>query len=96
MKDPNLTWEEYAKNLEMSATHMEKSFQAFKLCAEKRRDEIQKALAGLATSMARGFEGTHTQRHTAMASAMAQIPNISALCEKIPDLLVDAANDIPF
>jgi len=68
----------------------------FKKVAEGRRDEIQKALATLATSMARAFEGTHAQRHTAMAQAMTQIPNISALCEKIPDLLRDAANDIPF
>lgn len=82
-------WKEQAGKVAERDTRLKK-------IAEVRRDEIQKALATLATSMARAFEGTHAQRHTAMAQAMTQIPNISALCEKIPDLLLDAADGIPF
>lgn len=68
----------------------------FKKVAGMRRDEIQKALVVVMTKLADAFEGSHNERHAKMAKAMTQIYEVSALCEKIPDLLVDAANDIPF
>lgn len=68
----------------------------FKKVAEGRRDEIQKALTVLATMQAEAFEGSHNERHTKLARAMVQVYKVSALCEKIPDLLLDAADDIPF
>lgn len=68
----------------------------FKRVAEGLRDRIVKKLAMLATSQAAAFEGTHHERHTKLAAAMVQIPEIIALCGQIPGLLVDAAEDIPF
>lgn len=68
----------------------------FKKVAEGLRDRIVKKLAMLATSQASAFEGTHHERHTKLAAAMVQIPEIIALCGQIPGLLVDAADDIPF
>ena len=68
----------------------------FKKVAGMRRDEIQKALMVLATMQAEAFEGSHNERHTRLARAMVQVREVSALCEKIPDLLRDAADDIPF
>lgn len=68
----------------------------FKKIAGMRRDEIQKALMVLTTLQAEAFEGSHNERHTKLARAIVQVREVSALCEKIPDLLVDAANDIPF
>ncbi len=68
----------------------------FKKVAGMRRDEIQKALVVVMTKLADAFEGSHNERHAKMAKAMTQIYEVSALCEKIPDLLMDAANDIPF
>lgn len=71
-------------------------FARFESEAKKRRDEIQKALVGVMTRLADAFEGSHNERHTKLARAMTQLYEVSALCEKIPDLLVDAADDIPF
>lgn len=68
----------------------------FKKVAENLRDRIVKQLAMLATSQAEAFAGSHNERHQKLAAVMTQIPAIAALCEKIPDLLVDAADDIPF
>lgn len=68
----------------------------FKRVAEGRRDEIQKALVVVMTKLADAFEGSHNERHTKLARVMTQIYEVSALCEKIPGLLVDAADDIPF
>lgn len=68
----------------------------FKKVAEGRRDEIQKALVVVMTKLAEAFEGSHNERHAKMAKAMTQIYRVSALCEKIPELLADAADDIPF
>ena len=68
----------------------------FKRVAGMRRDEIQKALVVVMTKLAEAFEGSHSERHVKMAKAMTQIYEVSALCEKIPDLLRDAADDIPF
>lgn len=68
----------------------------FKKVAGMRRDEIQKALVVVMTKLAEAFEGSHSERHAKMAKAMTQIYEVSALCEEIPNLLADAANDIPF
>lgn len=68
----------------------------FKKVAGMRRDEIQKALVVVMTKLADAFEGSHSERHAKMAKAMTQIYEVSAFCEKIPDLLADAADDIPF
>ena len=68
----------------------------FKKVAENLCNRIVKRLAMLATSQAEAFAGSHNERHQKLAAAMTQIPAIAALCEKIPDLLLDAADDIPF
>lgn len=68
----------------------------FKKVAGMRRDEIQKALVVVMTKLADAFEGSHNERHAKMAKAMTQIYEVSALCEKIPDLLKESADDIPF
>lgn len=68
----------------------------FKKVAGNLRDRIVKKLAMLATSQAGAFEGTHHERHTKLAAAMTQIPEIAMLCQEIPNLLTDAADNIPF
>lgn len=68
----------------------------FEKLAKARRDEIQKALVVVMTKLADAFEGSHNERHAKLARAMTQIYEVSALCEKIPDLLRDAVDDIPF
>lgn len=68
----------------------------FKRAAENLRDRIVKQLAMLATSQAEAFAGSHNERHQKLAAVMTQIPAIAALCEKIPDLLKESAEDIPF
>lgn len=68
----------------------------FKKVAGNLRDRIVRQLAMLATSQAEAFAGSHNERHQKLAAAMTQIPAIAALCEEIPDLFRDAANDIPF
>lgn len=68
----------------------------FKKVAENLRDRVVKQLAMLATSQAEAFAGSHNERHQKLAAVMTQIPAIAALCEKIPDLLKESADDIPF
>lgn len=68
----------------------------FKKVAGRRRDEIQKALVVVMTKLADAFEGSHNERHAKIGRAMTQLYEVSALCEKIPDLLMDTANDISF
>lgn len=93
MKDPNISWEEYAKNLETSYADTEKHLKKFEAQVRALEKDIQMKLCKLGLKQAEVFEFVEGRGMLNLAQAMSLVSEVSRLCESIPDLWDETMKD---
>lgn len=92
MKDPSLTWEEYAKNLEATTSHTDKRLKEFEDRFQVLKNELHAKTCKLVLKQAEVFEFAGIEGIIKLAQAMTLTSEISTLAERIPALWDDMMN----